>query len=106
MSTAFDKAAGVLFANRDRAIDVVYTVAATGETRDIRAIRAQPTRSVQFLSTEVSSGTTTFHVRLADLADPVEGDTVTVGPDVYTVQGVPRTDDIRAWWLLDTARTS
>ncbi|MFN3076655.1 MAG: hypothetical protein ABT940_07235 [Alphaproteobacteria bacterium] len=104
MTTAFHRAASVLVGNQERAESVIYTTTATGETQILRAIRSAPTAAVNMFGVDISSATTSFRVRQADVANPVAGDIITLSDATsYQVQAGPKADALAIWWDLDVA---
>jgi hypothetical protein len=67
----------------------------------IRVIRHQPTEDLPFGDTNVPVSTTIVEIDRADVEDPREGDTVTIGAEVLTIDGTPRLDRQGLKWLCD-----
>ena len=82
--------------------DATYTPA--GE--DPIAIKVMPRRPdelLEFGDSMIVTGTNIFDVRVADIAAPAEGDTITYKGTAYIVQGEPQSrDSDRLIWSLNT----
>ena len=82
-------------------IDALYTPAG-GEPVSVRLIARRPDTIVGFGDTRIHVGTTTFEVRLSEVANPRPDDQLTVGGDTFVIQGEPeQRDPDRLVWSLD-----
>jgi hypothetical protein len=97
--TAFRDAVDATFAAFG--IDAVYTPAG-GEPIPVRVIARRPDTIVGFGETRIRAETATFEVRVGEVATPRPGDQLTVGGEMFLVQGEPeRRDPERLVWNLD-----
>jgi hypothetical protein len=97
--TAFAGAVDATFAAFG--IDAVYTPA-VGDPIPVRAIAHRPDTIVGFGETRIYAETATFEVRASEVADPRPDDQLTVGGNIFIVQGEPeRRDPDRLVWTLD-----
>jgi len=82
-------------------IDAAYTPAG-GEPVPVRVIARRPDTIVGFGETRIHAETTTVEVRASEVANPRQGDQLTVGGENFVVQGEPeRRDPDRLVWTLD-----
>jgi hypothetical protein len=82
--------------------DAVYTPAG-GEPVLVRVIARRPDTIVGFGETRIYTETATFEVRASEVASPRPDDQLTVGGEVFVIQGEPeRRDPDRLVWTLDT----
>jgi hypothetical protein len=80
----------------------VYTPAG-GEPVSVRVIARRPDTIVGFGETRIHAETTTFEVRVSEVASPRPDDQLTVGGETFIIQGAPeRRDPDRLVWTLDT----
>ncbi len=90
-----------LFADPNIARDALYRAQATGGTRMVRVVTKRPDEVLDFGDGRVVTATTVAEVRVSEVAEPREGDTLEIGDAVFVVQGVPRRDAERLIWSLD-----
>lgn len=100
--TVFSAAIDAIFRDPNMAADVSYTAIGTGATTTVRAVRISPDESFDLGGARVSTATSLFDIRVSEVAQPVAGDTITVGEEEFTVQGIPERDAQRLVWRLDT----
>src|SRR5919106_143037 len=78
-------------------------VPAGGEPVGVRVIARRPDTIVGFGETRIHAETTTFEVRASEVASPRPDDQLTVGGEMFIIQGEPeRRDPDRLVWSLDT----
>jgi hypothetical protein len=83
------------------AIAALYTPAG-GEPVSVRVIARRPDTIVGFGETRIHAETATFEVRASEVADPRPDDHLTVGGNIFIVQGEPeRRDPDRLVWTVD-----
>jgi hypothetical protein len=71
----------------------------------VPVIAMRPDTIVGFGETRIHAETATFEVRASEVADPRQGDQVTVGGETFVVRGEPeRRDPDRLVWMLDGRR--
>ena len=98
---AIEIAIDALFADPNIARDALYRAQATGETRTVRIVTKRPDEVLDFGDSRVVTATTVAEVRVSEVPEPREGDTLEIGDAVFVVQGVPRGDAERLIWSLD-----
>lgn len=101
--TVFAGMTDTVFADPNLASAATIVPAGGGAGIACRVVRAQPTEVRDFGGgASIASDTASFEVRCAELPAPRAGDTLTIGAESYTVQGVPHRDPLRLVWTLDT----
>lgn len=83
------------------AVDAVFTPAA-GSPVDVRVIPSMPEASVGFAESRITSATATFLMPVSSVAQVKSGDSITIGSQTYTVQGIPERNARRSFWRIDT----
>lgn len=101
--SAFQEMIDALFADSALARDVLYTPVA-GTARTIRAVIKSPDRIVDVREMAIHTPTLVVDVRVSDVPDPGEGDTLSIGALTYVVQGEPVRDAENLVWTLDCYR--
>lgn len=101
--SAFQEMIDALFSNSSLARDIVYTPVA-GTPKTIRAVIKSPDRIVDVREMAIHTPTLVVDVRVSDIATPQEGDTLTIGTLLHTVQGEPVQDAENLVWTLDCYR--
>jgi hypothetical protein len=82
-------------------IDALYTPAG-GEPVLVRVIVRRPDTILAFGETRIRHDTASFEVRASEVADPRPDDHLTVGGNIFIVQGEPeRRDPDRLVWTVD-----
>jgi hypothetical protein len=102
MMTIFFTAINDIFADPNVARDAVWRPGGTGDGIPVRAIARCPDREVEFGDVAVHMATAVFEVRISEVPNPVEGDTIALGSETFVVQGEPVRDAERLVWTLDT----
>jgi hypothetical protein len=101
--TAFQEMIDALFADPALARTVLYTPV-SGTPKTIRAVIKSPDRIVDVREMAIHSPTLVVDVRVSDVPDPGEGDTLTIGMLIYAVQGEPVRDTENLVCTLDCYR--
>jgi hypothetical protein len=82
-------------------IDALYTPAGGGPV-PVRVIARRPDTIVGFGDTRIHTETATFEVRASEVANPRPHDQLTIGGEIFVVQGEPeRRDPDQLVWRLD-----
>lgn len=97
--TAFDDMVGALFADANMAVDATYAPAAGGSST-VRAILRRPDPNIAGFGIGAYQPALVIDVQAAQVADPTEGDAITVGAFSYTVRG-RSSDEGGLVWTLD-----
>ncbi len=100
--TIFAAAIDALFNDPNIARTVLYRPGGIGDGVPVRVIARRPDRSIEFGEIAVHAATCLFDVRVAEVAAPAAGDTITLGGEAFVVQGEPMRDSERLIWTLDT----
>ena len=101
--SAFQEMIDALFSNSSLARDVLYTPVA-GTARTLRAVIKSPDRIVDVREMAIHTPTLVVDVRVSDVLDSNEGDTLTISALTYVVQGEPVRDTENLIWTLDCYR--
>lgn len=101
MTNLFTAALDALFDDPNLALAGLYRAGGTALDIPVRVIRRQPDRIGEFGVSRLRSETTTFEVRASEVADPREGDMLSVGGIRYVVQGEPLSDAERLVWTIE-----
>ena len=101
--SAFQEMIDALFSDSALARDVLYTPVA-GTARTIRAVIKSPDRIVDVREMAIHTPTLVVDVRVSDVPDPGEGDTLSIGALTYVGQGEPVRDTENLVWTLDCYR--
>ena len=99
--TAIAAAIDALFADPNIAKDAVYRPLGTGGPQTVRIVTKRPDEVLDFGDSRVVTATTVAEVRVSEVAEPQEGDTLEIGDAVFVVQGTPRRDAERLIFSLD-----
>jgi hypothetical protein len=100
--TVFADVIDDLFADPNLARDAIWRPGGTGDGIPVRAIARRPDREVEFGDVAVHTATAVLEVRVSEVPNPAEGDTITLGGETFVVQGEPVRDAERLVWTLDT----
>ena len=101
--SAFQGMIDALFSDSALARDVLYTPV-SGTPKTIRAVIKSPDRIVDVREMAIHTPTLVVDVRVSDVLDPNEGDTLSIGALTYVVQGEPVRDAENLVWTLDCYR--
>lgn len=83
--------------------DAIYTPK-HGTGLAVRVMRGRPDDLSEFGSTQIRTATAIFIVQVADVQNAAPGDTITIGSDIYVVQGAPRRDPRHLRWTIEAAQ--
>lgn len=74
-----------------------------GPSKSIKVMPRRPDEVIGFGDTSIASNTAIFDIRVADIANPQEGDTLLFKEITYVVQGSPTYQDgDRLIWRVNT----
>lgn len=99
--SVFAAAMGTIFADANMAADAVWKAGGIGPDVACRVIRRAPDEVTDFGGGRFRSATTVVDVQVSAIGTPAPGDTVTIGAEVFRVQGDPLRDSERLVWTLD-----
>lgn len=99
--TAFAAAMDAIFADPNMAADAVYRVQGLPPDVPCRVIRKAPDDLTDFGAARIRSETTQVDVRVSEVPTPAKGDRLTIGAEVFVVQGDPLQDRERLVWTLN-----
>lgn len=99
MSAIFAAHTAAIF-NGPLAVDAVYTPDG-GEGAEVRAIPVLGDPRTSFNAGTFVRDSAVFLVATAAVANPAEGDTITVDGSDYRVQGAPERDERRLHWRIE-----
>ena len=98
--TAFAAAMDAIFQDANMAADATWSPQG-GAPLPVRVIRKAPDELTSFGAARILSDTTLVDVRVSEAANPRPGDTITIGPDTFTIQGEPKRDREQLIWTLE-----
>jgi hypothetical protein len=98
--SAFTTAIDLLFADPNIGRDAVFTPAG-GAPMPVRIVARRADEITGFGEARLWSETTRVDLRVAEVANPRPGDTLTLGDDVFLIQGEPVRDRERLVWTID-----
>jgi hypothetical protein len=99
--TAFAAALGVLFDDSNLSIPALYQQSGVGTEREIRVMRRNPDRMVEFGAARLVSDSVVLDVRISDCPELAAGDRFEIAGEVFTVQGAPQRDRERLIWTVE-----
>lgn len=99
--TVFTAAIDALFADPNLGLDAVYRAGGADPGVPVRVIVRQPDRVGTFGEARIVAATLIIDVRVGELADPAEGDTLDIGGAVFVIQGEPFRDAERLVWTSE-----
>jgi len=98
--SALGAAVDALFADTNVAADATYTPDG-GSPVPVRIVFRRPDSVTDFGGAQVWSETTQADLRVAEVASPRPGDTITIGGDAFLIHGEPVRDRERLVWTVD-----
>lgn len=99
--TAFSAAIAAIFRDPNLAADAVYRVQGLPPDVPCRVIRKSPDDLTDFGAARIRSETTQVDVPVSEVPTPAKGDRLTIGAEVFVVQGDPLQDRERLVWTLN-----
>ncbi|MBI4968180.1 MAG: hypothetical protein HZC25_08700 [Rhodospirillales bacterium] len=91
-----------LFADPNIARDAIWRPGGIGNGVPVRLIAKQNDQVSEFGDIGVVSATARFDLRVSEVPNPAEGDTITLDGETCVVQGEPLRDTGRLIWTIDT----
>jgi hypothetical protein len=98
--TAFAAAVDALFADPHVAADATYTPDG-GSPVPVRIVLRRQDTVTDFGGAQVWSETTRADLRVAEVASPRPGDSITIGGETFVIQGEPVRDRERLVWTVE-----
>ena len=99
--TVFADALGVLFADPNLSTPALYQQAGVGVEREIRVMRRNPDRMVEFGAARLVSDSVVLDVRVSDCPELAAGDRFEIAGEIFVVQGAPQRDRERLIWTVE-----
>ncbi|WP_135470744.1 head-tail joining protein [Crenalkalicoccus roseus] len=96
----FDDALAVLAADPNLSVAATYRASGAGAPVHLRVLRSSPDRIAGAFDTALLQATDVLTVSVATLPAIEPGDTVTIGPDLLTVDSAERDAAGVAWRML------
>jgi hypothetical protein len=103
--SAFDLAIEDLFADPNIAKTATYRAGGNGDGISVRVIARQPDRDIEFGDISIHTATTVFEIMVSEVLTPAEDDTITMGGEIFIIQGEPKRDAERLVWTIGTRST-
>ena len=99
---AIGAAIETLFNDPNLSVAALYRAQGSGDPIAIRVIARRPDQVSEFSETRIHSESSTFDVRVAEVANPRPADTLEIEGKTFVVQGEPVRDTERLVWSVDT----
>jgi hypothetical protein len=99
---AIGAAIETLFNDANLSVAALYRVQGVGDPIAIRVIARRSDQVSEFGETRIHSESSTFDVRVAEVANPRPADTLEIDGEIFVVQGEPVRDTERLVWSVDT----
>jgi hypothetical protein len=103
--TAFTAAIAAIFRDPNMAADALWKAGGTGAGVACRVVRRMPDAEVAFGRSAVKIESVLFDVQVSEIAAPAKNDTVTIGSEVWRIDGAPRRDRDRLIWTCEAVTT-
>jgi hypothetical protein len=98
---AFAQAAAAVFNDPNMAAAAIYRAGGFAPDIPVRIIRRRPDVDIGFNERRLSSATVMIHVRVAEVANPADGDVFIVGSEHFRVLGAPQRNDRQMIWACE-----
>ena len=99
--TAFAIATDLLFADPNLSNPALYQQSGVGSEREVRVMRRNPDRLVEFGAARLVSDSVVLDVRVSDCPELAAGDRFEIGGEIFVVQGSPQRDRERLVWTAE-----
>lgn len=100
--SVFAAALDSLFADPSLAHTAIYRAGGIGDGVTVRVIAKRNDQVSEFSDISIVSASARFDLRVSEVPDPVEGDTITLDGETFVIQGEPVRDTERLVWSVDT----
>jgi hypothetical protein len=101
MANAFDVAMRAIFTDPNMATSALYRVGGWEQAKAVRILLRAPDEQQSWAASKLVSDTMVIEVQVAEVAEPLKGDTFEVGSQLYRVQGEPLRDGERLVWQAE-----
>ena len=98
--TALDFAMEMAFTDPNIAQTAWYRDQA-GQYREVRVIVRRADETVAFGAGRLRAETVIADVRVCDITEPLAGETIQIGTEIFVVQGAPRCESARLVWRME-----
>lgn len=95
-AAVFTTAIDALFADPNLSVAAVYRAGGTDPGLPVRAILRRPDRIGEYGDTRIAAETLVIDIRVSEIAEPANGDTMEMDGAIYVIQGEPIRDAERA----------
>lgn len=100
--SAFAAALDSLFTDPSLARTALYRSGGLGDGVSVRVIAKRNDQISEFSDISIVSATARFDLRVSEVPEPLEGDTITLDGETFIIQGEPIRDTERLIWTVDT----
>lgn len=100
--SVFAAALDSLFADPSLARTATYRAGGIGDGVPVRVIAKRNDQISEFSDISVVSASARFDLRVSEVPEPIEGDTITLDGETFVIQGEPVRDTERLVWSVDT----
>lgn len=101
---AFAAATDALFADPNIARGAIWRADGVGPDITVRVVTRRPDQVVGFGDSRAILPSVLIDVRQSDVANPVAGDVVSIGADVFEIIAPPTIDSLQLVWTCEAAR--
>ncbi|WP_375572790.1 hypothetical protein ABWH93_06735 [Seohaeicola saemankumensis] len=99
--TAFAAALDVLLRDPNLSTSALYVPMGVGPGVEVRVMRRNPDRMVEFGAARLVSDSMVMDVRISDCPELAAGDRFEIAGEVFVVQGAPQRDRERLIWTVE-----
>lgn len=96
----FDAAINTIFADPNMSVAAEYRVGGADPAISVRVVKVSPSTVTDWNRASFVQASHLFDVRVADVAEPKKGDTITIAGTVYSVREEPILDAEGLCWKL------
>ncbi|WP_339862509.1 head-tail joining protein [Thalassospira alkalitolerans] len=100
--SVFVAALDSLFIDPSLARTATYRSGGLSDGVSVRVIAKRNDQISEFSDISIVSATARFDLRVSEVPEPLEGDTITLDGETFIIQGEPIRDTERLIWTVDT----
>lgn len=100
MATAFDYMTDALFNDPNMTHTAMWRLMGVGTPTEIKVLKRSPDEIAEWNSGSFVVGTLLLEIKIADVPDLTEADTIEIDGVPHTIRGVPQRDAEGLTWLV------